>query len=137
MPRKTLPIPLAFPAERLALARMFIELTLAFNATMFPLDATPSEPDANLALVAVVVMLGHAEGHPMNTREVAAKINVARETARDRLKVLEKLGLIQRIDGRYYLEPIRAQTVPHLDRFALILSQAFAVLGPFLAKSAT
>ncbi|MEY9235425.1 hypothetical protein ABIF78_007748 [Bradyrhizobium japonicum] len=137
MPRKKLPIPLAIPAERRALARMYIDLSLAFHATMFPPGATPSELDANLAVVAVVVMLGHAEGRPMNTREVASEINVARETARDRLNVLDKLGLIKRIDGRYYLEPIRAQTVPHLDRFTLILSQALLVLGPYLAKSAT
>lgn len=137
MPRKTLPIVLAIPAERRALARMFIDLTLAFYATILPPDQTPSELDANLALVAVVVMLGHAEGRPMSASQVASAINVARSTVRDRLNVLTSLGLIQRMDGRYYLEPIRAQAVPHIDRFTLILSQALSVLGPFVAKSAT
>lgn len=116
---------------------MFIDLTLAFYATIFPPDQTPSELDANLAVVAVVVMLGHAEGRPMSASQVASSINVARSTVRDRLNVLTSLGLIQRMDGRYYLEPVRAQAVPHLDRFTLILSQALPVLGPFVAKSAT
>lgn len=137
VPRKKLPIPLAIPVERRAIARMFIDLTLAFYATIFPPDQTPSELDANLAIVAVVVMLGHAEGRPMNASQVASSINVARSTVRDRLTALTSLGLIQRIDGRYYLEPNRAQTVPHLDRFELILSQAYLVLAPYLSKSAT
>jgi hypothetical protein len=72
-----LPIPLALSAERRALARMFIELTLAFHATIFSLDQTPPcEPDANLALVAVAVMLGHAEGYPMTASQIASYVHM-------------------------------------------------------------
>jgi len=62
-----LPIPLAIPKKRLALARMYIDLTSAFHASVFPPDQTPVEIDANLVLVAVAVMLGHAGGHPMTS----------------------------------------------------------------------
>ena len=115
---------------------MFIELTLAFHATVFPLDQTPSEePDPNLALVAVAVMLGHSEGHPMNATQIASCLQMPRSSVVARLNVLLAHGLIQRIKRKYYLEPARAKGVPHRDRFELILSEAFAVLGPYLSKS--
>ena len=72
MPADTTPIPIAIPDSRAALARMYIDLTLAFHATTFPLNQSPTETDANLALVAVAVMLGHAEGRPMTATCVAA-----------------------------------------------------------------
>ena len=132
-----LPIPLAMPEERCALARMYIELTLAFHAITFPPDQTPTETDANLALVAVAVMLGHAEGHPMTSSEIASCVHMPRSSVLTRLNVLIAHGLIQRIGDRYYLEAVHAEEVPHLDRFELILSKGFAVLGPYLSKTDT
>ncbi|MGX1151483.1 winged helix-turn-helix domain-containing protein [Bradyrhizobium ottawaense] len=129
-----LPIAIAIPAERRAIARMFTELTLAFHATIFPIDQPPTEVDANLALVAVAVMLGHADGLPMNASQIAAYVQMPRSTVLKRLSVLLERGLILRIKDKYYLEPVRAATVPHLDRFTLILSKGFAVLGPYLSE---
>jgi hypothetical protein len=122
------------PAERLALARMFIDLTLAFHGTIFPLNQTPTELDANLAIVAVAVMLGHANGCPTTASRLAAMLRMPRTSTLRRLNTLVEHGLIQRIEDKYYLEPIRAKRVPHRDKFDLILSRGFAVLGPYLSK---
>lgn len=135
--KEVLPTPLAIPAERAALARMFIELAIAFHATAFPLEQPPREIDANLALVAVAAMLGHAEGRPMTAREIAATLHMPRTTVLRRLQTLTERGLIQAVDGRYGLAPDRAARVPHRDKFDLILSRAFAVLGPYLSKMDT
>jgi hypothetical protein len=54
-----------------------------------------------------------------------------------RLDALIAHGLIQRIEDKHYLEPVRAADVPNRDRFELILSKGFAVLGPYLSKTDT
>lgn len=130
-----LPIPIAIPEGRAALARMYIDLTLAFHASIYPPGQAPSEHDCHLTLVAVAVMLGHAEGHPMSASEIARLVQMPPSTVLKRLNTLIKHGVILRIEDKYYLEPDRASRVPHLDRFELILSKAFAVLGPILSDS--
>lgn len=131
-PPITLPIPIVIPEGRAALARMYIDLTLAFHASIYPLGQVPNEHDCHLTLVAVAVMLGHAEGHPMNASEIARLVQMPASTVLKRLNALIKHGTIQRIEDKYYLEPDRALHVPHLDQFELILSKAFAVIGPLL-----
>ena len=130
-------IPLRLASARRALAEMYIDLSLAFHATTVPLGDTPPEIDANLALVAVAAMLGHAENHAMNASEIAARLTMPRTSAQRRLDVLVASGLLKRIDGRYYLEPHRAKRVPNFDRFTLILSKGFAVIGPLLSDLGT
>jgi hypothetical protein len=112
---------------------MFIELTVAIHATIFPLDQPPSEPDANLAVVLAAVMRGHADGHPMTASEIASCVRMPRQSVKRRLDVLVERGVIQCIKRKYYLEPRRAKDVPHLDKINLILSEAFAVLCPYLS----
>jgi Mn-dependent DtxR family transcriptional regulator len=114
---------------------MFIELFVAFDATVFPLDQTPRELDANLTLVAVTVMLGHAEGRAVTVSQIAAYLRMPPSSVKRRLDVLIDHGLIQCIERKYYLEPGRAKNVPHRDRFELILSQGFAILGPYLNRT--
>jgi hypothetical protein len=92
----------------------------------------PGEIDANLALVAVAAMLGHAEGHPMNVSQIATRLRMPRTSALRRLNVLVDSGLLVRINGSYELDPHRARRVPHRDKFELILSRGFEVLGPHL-----
>lgn len=135
--KKTLPVPLALPAERRALARMFLELSVAFYETIFPFDQTPGDPDPNLTVLVVAVMLGHAEGRPMTAGQLAAQVRRSRTTTKRRLDTLIELRVIECINGSYYPEPIRAREVPHRDTFDLILSKAFAVLGPYLSKLGT
>ncbi|MBT1509471.1 helix-turn-helix domain-containing protein [Bradyrhizobium sp. SRL28] len=128
-------IPLAIPDGRRALAQMYIDLTMAFHASIYPPGKVPSEPDCHLTLVAVAVMLGHAEGHPMNATEVASRVQMPRSSVLTRLNALIGYGLVERIEDRFYIERDHAANVPHRDQFELILSQAFAVLGPLLSKS--
>jgi hypothetical protein len=123
---------IAIPEARRALATMFIELALAFHATTVPRGDEPGEIDANLALVAVAAMLGHAEGHPMNVSQIATRLRMPRTSALRRLNVLVDSGLLVRINGSYELDPHRARRVPHRDKFELILSRGFEVLGPHL-----
>ncbi|MBR0941806.1 DNA-binding transcriptional ArsR family regulator [Bradyrhizobium japonicum] len=131
------PIPLRLSNARRALAEMFIDLCLAFHATTVPLDQEPGETDANRALVAVAAMLGHAEGRPMNASEIAVRLRMPRTSVMRRLKVLRKQGLLQRIKGRYYLEPHRADQVPHQDKFTLILAKGFKEIAPILSEMDT
>jgi hypothetical protein len=134
-PSATPPIPLAIPEGRRALAEMYLDLTLAFHASTVALGEKPGETDANQAAVAVAVMLGHAQGHPMNASQLATRLKMPRTTVMDRLDKLIEIGLIQRIKTRYYLDPVRARDVPYLDDFNLILTRGFAALGPLLSKS--
>jgi hypothetical protein len=126
---------IAMSAGCRALAQMYIELTLAFHATIYPPDKAPKEPDCHLTLVAVAVMLGHADGHPMTATQIAKRVQMPHSSVMKRLNVLIRHGMIQCIGRKYYLEPERAATVPHQDNFEFILSQAFAVLGPILSKT--
>lgn len=130
-------IPLAIPEGRRALSEMFIDLALAFHATTVPVGQEPPETDANTALVAVAVMLGHAEGRPLNASQIAKRIRMPRTTVLRRLEALIKGGLIKRINGKYYLEPDHARHAPHRDRFNLILTKGFAALAPILSEMDT
>jgi len=127
------PIELRIREGRRATAEMFVDLCLAFHASAYPVGEEPSETDANLSLVAVAAMLAHAEGHAMNVSELAARLRMPRTSVLRRLNVLVRGGLIVKIEDRYYLEPGRAEHVPYLAKFTLILSKAFAVLGPILS----
>lgn len=114
---------------------MYVDLSLAFHATAYPADSPPEETDANLALIAATVMMGHAAGCPMNASQIAARIRVPRSSVRRRLDILTELGLIRRIDDIFYLDGKRAKAVPRRKNFERILSEAFAVLGPHLSKN--
>ena len=131
-------LPIALASERIALARMYIELTHALIATIPPLtQPAPAETDANLAVVAAAVMLGHAEGRPMTASEIARCVRAPRVTTMRRLQTLLDNGLIKRSKNRYYLTPLRAKKVPHRDNFNLILARAFSSIGPELSKMDT
>jgi hypothetical protein len=130
-----LPIPIALAAVRAAFASMFIELSLAVDATTFPLDkprGDDDEPDYNLGLVAAAVMEGHAEGHPMTITEIASRLRMPYSSTADRLNELIARGMIVRLDRKHYFEANRAATVPHKDNIDFILAKHFAVLGPYL-----
>ena len=129
-----LPIPIAIPEMRAALSRMYIELTLAFYATIFPLGEVPTETDANLTLVGVAVLLGHAEGRPMTARRIEALLHMPHSTTLRRLGELVERGIVKRIGTKYFLDPVRSKEVPHLDTFELILSKGFSVLGIHLSE---
>jgi len=129
-----LPIPFVLPEIRHAIACMFIDLTLAIHAIIFSRDQEPpSVPDADLALVAAAVSFGHAEGRPMNASQIAKRLRMPPASTLRRLDTLIERGVIQRIKLKYYLEPVLAANVPD-DSVKLILSKAFAVLGPHLSK---
>lgn len=131
------PRPIVIPTARRAVARLFIDLALAFHATTLPLGKPADETDANQALVAVAVMLGHAEGRPMNASQIAACVRMPRTSVLRRLDALVASGLVERTKGTYVLAPHRAMHVPHRKTFDAILSQAFAALGPGLSKMDT
>jgi predicted transcriptional regulator len=127
------PIPLAISKERLAFTRLYIELHLVTNESIFYPDAA-GENDANLNLVAAAVLLGHAEGRAMNATKIATFLNMPRSTVLDRLDRLIARGVIVRIQGRYYFEWTRAAEVPFHDQYIKVLVKAFGVLGPYLSR---
>jgi hypothetical protein len=135
MSADNIPSPIAVAAARAALARMYIELAVAFHTSTFPLGQEPDEMDANLVLVAVAVMLGHAEGNPMTARCIENLLHMPHSTTARRLDALVERGIIaKRADNRYVLDPDRAERVPYLDAFNLILSRGYAVIGPHLVS---
>lgn len=122
----TTAIPLS--AERAALMTMIIELICATHDAIDPdLDL-----NADLCLVWIAVMLGHAEGRAMTPTEIADRLCMPQASASRRLRWLLDKGAIVNIRGHYYLQPDRAANVPMLQRVTEILQRAFAVLGPFL-----
>jgi hypothetical protein len=133
-PTEHKPPTLALAEIRIAIARMFLDLAIAFHATIFPLDQTPGDLDANLTVVAVAVMLGHANGCPTTATRLAELLRMPRSSTLRRLDVLIRHGIIHRVEDQYYLDPTRARDVPHRDRFELILSKAFAVIGAHLSN---
>lgn len=135
--KEVMPIPLSLSNERRALAEMYIDLTLAFNATTVPLRRKPPEIDANLVLVAVAVLEGHAEAKARNATDVGRRLGVPRTSALRRLDALVKIGLIKKVRHRYYLEPHRAAHIPHLDRFLRIFAKSFKAIGPLLSDMDT
>lgn len=134
MPLTSIPT-LDIPDGRAALARMFIELELAFDVSTYPPGKRVGKPNPERTRIAVAVMLGHAEGHPMNASELATLLKMPRTSVLRRLKPLIARGLIKRSGDRYVLTARHARRAPNLDKFELILSKAFKVLGPLLSKS--
>jgi len=125
---------LAIPEGRRALARMYLDLTLAFDASTYSPGHPTHDTNANQTLVAVAVMLGHAEGRAMTAQELATALNMPRTSVLRRLDALIERGFIERIDDRYYLSRKRAPKVPNLDTFELILVKAFKALDPILSR---
>jgi DNA-binding transcriptional ArsR family regulator len=119
---------------RSAVAEMFLELCALFHACGYPPDQEPPEIDADLAVVAVAAMLGHSAGQPMNVSEIAARVRMPRTSVLRRLELLEQNGLLAREDGRFYLDPYRAEHMPHGERAFLILVKCFTVVGPLLSE---
>jgi len=127
-----LPIPIAIPAERHAIARLFVDLSLAFRDSI-PAGQRPGAPDANRTLLALAVVMGHASGHPMTAAEITACVRMPRASVLRGLNTLAQRGVIKRIAGRYYLDPQRAQGPPqYMDTYMAIFREAFAVLEPLI-----
>ncbi len=126
--------PLALAAERAALMRMYIELTVVIRDSIwYPNEAPESGTDANLAVVAVAVFFGHSIGAAMNQSNIADLTGMPRSTVINRLNLLVEHGIIERRDdGKYYIEASRAVGVPFQKQFTEVLARGFAVLGPYL-----
>lgn len=120
---------------RQALCELFVDLCLAFHGTTVPLGEKAGETDANLALVGVTVMLGHAEGAPMTATQISKRLQMPRTTVLRRLEILIDRNVLQRIGGQYFVETSRAESVAYRDTFTAILSKAFITLGPRLSKT--
>jgi len=129
-----MPIPIAFSEGRFAMSRMYIDFTLAIHTSIYPPGKVPKDPDCHLTMLAAAVMEGHAEGRPRTASQLAKRVNMPNTSVLKRLNRLIAHGLIVRIGRKYYLEPERARLVPHRDRFELVLSQGFDILGPLLSK---
>src|SRR6185369_10086751 len=128
-----LSIPMALATERHAIARMFVDLSLAFRDSI-PGQSTAA-PDANRTLLALTVVMGHASGHPMTATEIAAYVHLPRASVLRGLNALVERNVIERVQHRYYLHRHRAQNPPeYMGKYELILAQAFEVLGPYLSR---
>jgi hypothetical protein len=84
--------------ERAALGRMFIDLACDMRGA---LTEAGDMADYDMMLVGLAVVVGHAEGSPLNAVSVAHWLKLPRETVRRKLKRLAQLHIIER-HGRVY-----------------------------------
>lgn len=100
--------------QRRLLWGMMSELMEETADAWFGGDREFGEATAYFALVSGI-LLGHAEGRPMNASKLAHFAHMARPTAYRRLKELEAEEIIVRFCKNYYLRKEIANS-DHLDR---------------------
>jgi len=121
--------PIAIPVERRAAMRLVIDII------QIVMDTTSAD-DLETAIIACAVALGHAEGRPMNRKEISELVHIERQTVARKLDQLIQGGDIVRDpdDARYYLEPERAEHPDSgiLKRWAFAFANACGVLRVFM-----
>ena len=121
--------PIAIPIERRASMRLMIDL-------MQIIIDTTSANDAETALIACAVALGHAEGFALNQKEISELVHINRQTVARRIDQLVEGGDIVRDpdNNRYYLTPKRAEHPDRvtLERWARAFGKVCGVLRTFV-----
>jgi len=68
-------------------------------------DRMNCAPITSLPKSAIEVFVGHAFERPMDLSELSRNLEMPRDTVRRRLQRLIEIGLVERIDHRYYMTP--------------------------------
>ena len=96
--------PIMHRLERLALARAYIALTRVMVNSVFGKKPV----DHSLLLIGCAIMVGHAEGRPMNATKIAHYIGLPRMTVIRKLNEFLRSGVIARHGNVYLLSEERA-----------------------------
>lgn len=89
-----MPKTIMYAQHRKVVLKMTIEIIVTFCKAYFEGDKPADR--VNDILICGAVMVGQAEGHPLNASKVADLVGMARPTVIRRLAVLEKKGLVVR-----------------------------------------
>jgi hypothetical protein len=119
---------LANKRERLAITRLYVELSHELRESVF--RGKDGDADVGtLLLVGCAVVVGHAEGRPMNASKIAGYVALPRTTVLRKLNRLMELEAVARRGRNYFVAPQRAGTLP-LDkaRIARAIASAFEFL---------
>jgi predicted transcriptional regulator len=102
--------------ERMMLARLFFEEAHALHQAHFGIHpGLRFGTSLELSIVGRAVFLGQAEGKPMGIAQLSRFLDMPRATLRRKLRMLEKLGYIER-QGNAYLCRIEAINCPEVLR---------------------
>ena len=112
--------------QRLVLCRLRLDIMRTVHGTYAP----PSEPFGTRLetfFVGLCVAMGEIEGKPFSVAKIAGYMSMPRTTVMRRLDQLQKWGLIDRRDHRYY---INEQTLN-----SLIGMRSYQQVRRFLSKA--
>jgi DNA-binding transcriptional ArsR family regulator len=93
---------LQYGRERAHLGRSLLNFMRIVRDAHAP-DLTLGEVGDLLFTVAIEVFIGHAFKRPMVLSELARNLEMPRDTVRRKLQRLIEIGLVERIDHRYYM----------------------------------
>jgi hypothetical protein len=86
--------------------------------------------DAVTPLIACAVVLGHADGRPMNQSNIAKLLGIKRQTVARKLQQLINRHFIVRDGDEYFVAPHIAESPPErLAQFAAIIGSAYEQWG--------
>ena len=112
--------------QRLVLCRLMLDIMRTVHGTYAP----PSEPFGTRVetfFVGLCVAMGEIEGKPFSVAKIAGYMSMPRTTVMRRLDQLQKWGLIDRRDHRYY---INGQTLN-----SLLGMRSYQQVRRFLSKA--
>ena len=92
---------LQYGRERAQLGRSLLNFMRIVRDAHAP-DLTLGEV-GDLLFTAIEVFVGHAFERPMDLSELSRNLEMSRDTVRRKLQRLIEIGLVERIDHRYYM----------------------------------
>lgn len=90
-------------AQRVIILKMMLEVFRTYSAVYFGTDHY-GQRSADIILIAAI-MIGQAEGRPMNVSKLAAFSGIPRATVIRKLKAFEDAGLVEEFEGAMNLLP--------------------------------
>lgn len=96
-----MPKTIMYAQHRKVVLKMTIEIVVTFCKAYF--DGDKPADRVNDILICAAIMVGQAEGHPLNTSKIADLVAMARPTVIRRLAVLEKKGVVVRAGRTFKL----------------------------------
>lgn len=97
--------------KRVIVLKLIIDVMRIMSTAVF--DGRRSAEVSTDMLLGCAVLVGQAEGHPLNASKVAEFVGVARPTAVRRLMAMVEIGVLER-QGRAFLVPERVANNPRL-----------------------
>jgi CRP-like cAMP-binding protein len=114
-------------AERLAIARLLVQLAKGSHAAAFVGTGKPFGAEIDVVFVTACVAIGDFEGRPMNTSDISTYIDMPRATVQRKLAELTKRDIITRKGNKYTLSQ---RLIEGADRFVDAANNMIAKAQP-------